>query len=79
MVSPGSTPPFTTWASHDGKVALFNGLPASVLGIDLSSVHELSTVDYASLTPYMQEQVDSHDLVSKTEGQQFLRTLSGEQ
>jgi serine/threonine protein phosphatase PrpC len=65
--------------SHDGKVALFNGLPAAVLGIDLSSVYEQSTVDYASLTPYMREQVDSHDLVSKTEGQQFLRTLSGGQ
>lgn len=65
--------------AHDGKVALFNGLPASVLGIDLSSVYEQSTVDYESLTPYMREQVDSHNLVSKTEGQQFLRTLSGTQ
>lgn len=65
--------------THDGKVALFNGLPASALGIDLSSVHEQGTVDYEALTPYMRERVDSHDLVSKEEGQSFLRTLSGEQ
>jgi serine/threonine protein phosphatase PrpC len=60
---------------YNGKVALFNGLPASVLGIDLSSVYELSTVQYESLTPYQRGQVDSHDLLSKTDGQQFLRTL----
>ncbi len=60
---------------YNGKVALFNGLPFSVLGVDLSSVYQLSTVQYESLTPYQREQVDSHDLLSKEEGQQFLRTL----
>jgi serine/threonine protein phosphatase PrpC len=65
--------------TNDGKVALFHGLPASVLGFDFSSVVEQGTVEYVSLTPYMQERVDSHDLVSKEDGQQFLRTLGAEQ
>jgi protein phosphatase len=65
--------------TDDGKVALFHGLPASVLGIDLSRVIEESTVDYESLTPFQKGRVDSHDLVGKEEGQSFLRTLSGEQ
>jgi hypothetical protein len=65
--------------TDEGKVALFHGLPASVLGVDLSSVIEESTVDYESLAPYLRERVDSRDLISKEEGQSFLRTLSGEQ
>jgi protein phosphatase len=65
--------------TSDGKVALYHGLPATVLGVDLSRPVEWSTVTYESLTPYLRAQVDSHDLISKEEGQSFLRTLSGEQ
>jgi len=65
--------------TDDGKVALFHGLPASVFGLDFSSVIEHGTVDYVSLSPYMQERIDAHDLVGKEEGQRFLRSLSAEQ
>jgi serine/threonine protein phosphatase PrpC len=61
----------------DGTVALYRGLPASVLGIDLSSVVQLGKANYDSLTVYEKQQVDSHSLVSEEEGQKFLGTLNG--
>jgi protein phosphatase len=60
----------------DGMVALYQGLPANFLGIDLSSVVELGTVSYDSLPEYQRERVDAHDLVGKEEGQAFLRGLA---
>jgi protein phosphatase len=63
----------------DGTVALYRGLPGSVLGIDLSSPVELGTVTYDSLAPYLRERIDTHDLVSKEDGQLFLRTLGPQQ
>jgi serine/threonine protein phosphatase PrpC len=60
----------------NGGVALFHGLPASILGIDLSGVIEQGSVAYDSLAPYVKSRVDAHDLVSKEEGQRFLRSLS---
>jgi serine/threonine protein phosphatase PrpC len=60
----------------NGFVTLFQGLPGSFLGIDLSSVIEQGTVTYDSLAPYVQSRVDAHDLVSKEQGQLFLRSLS---
>ncbi len=62
--------------ASDGVVALYRGLPATVLGISLSSVIEEGTVPYSSLAPYVQSRVDAHDLVTKVEGQNFLRSLS---
>ena len=62
----------------DGTVALYHGLPGSFLGIHLSSVIEQGTVAYDSLAPYMQERVNTHDLVSKEQGQLFLRTLGAQ-
>ena len=62
--------------ASNGVVALYRGLPGTVLGISLSSVIEEGTVAYASLAPYVQSRVDAHDLVTKEEGQVFLRTLS---
>jgi protein phosphatase len=64
---------------YQGGVALFHGLPGSVLGYELSSVVEQGSVAFSALSPYMQERVNAHDLVSKEEGQRFLRSLSGEQ
>ncbi len=61
-----------------GTVALFQGLPASILGIDLSSVIEMGAVARDSLAPHLQARVDAHDLISKEEGQLFLRTLSAQ-
>ncbi|OFW60639.1 MAG: hypothetical protein A2133_05705 [Actinobacteria bacterium RBG_16_64_13] len=63
----------------DGTVALYHGLPGSFLGIDLSTAVELSPVTYASLALHLQQRIDAHDLVSKEDGQLFLRTLSPQQ
>jgi serine/threonine protein phosphatase PrpC len=63
----------------DGLVALYHGLPGSFLGIALSSVIERGTVAYDALAPHLQARVDTHDLVSKEEGQVFLRSLSATQ
>jgi len=62
--------------THNGLVALYRGLPVSFLGIELSSVVEEGTVMYETLAPYLRTRVDNHDLVSKEEGQRFLRSLS---
>jgi len=59
-----------------GTVVLYRGLPGSVLGIDLSEVVDQGSVSYDSLAQHLQQRVDAHDLVSKEEGQLFLRTLS---
>lgn len=65
--------------ASDGTVALFHGLPGSVLGISLSSAIERGSVVYDSLAPYLQTRVDAHDLITKEEGQLFLRSLSAQQ
>ena len=65
--------------THDGKVALYRGLPVDILGIELSSVVEQGTVDFESLSDYEQARVQKHDLVSEEEGEQFLHALSAEQ
>ena len=63
----------------DTTVALYRGLPASFLGIELSSAVELAAVDYDSLASYLRGRVDAHDLVSKEEGRAFLKTLGEQQ
>jgi len=60
-------------------VALYKGLPGSLLGIALSSVVQLGTAEYQSLAPHLRERVDTHDLVSKEEGRAFLETLDEQQ
>ena len=59
----------------DGTVALYRGLPASVLGIDLSRVVQLGTARYDSLAPYEQQKVDSHALAGEEEAREFLDSL----
>jgi serine/threonine protein phosphatase PrpC len=59
----------------DGTVALYRGLPGSVLGIELSSVVQLGGAKYESLSAYDKRQVDSHRLVSEEEGRTLLETL----
>ena len=56
-------------------MALYQGLPHSVLGIELSQVIQLGTVKYDALTPEERQQVDSHGLVSKEDGQMLLQSL----
>jgi hypothetical protein len=60
----------------NGMVALYQGLPATLLGIHLSSVVEEGTVVYDSLPEYQRQRVDAHDLVGKADGQAFLRGLA---
>ena len=62
--------------TSDGMVALYQGLPATLLGLHFSSVVELGTVSYDSLAQFQRERVDTHDLVGKEEGQAFLRGLA---
>ena len=64
--------------TFEGTVALFRGLPVSILGIDLSSVVEVGTVARDSLASHLQARVDAHDLIGKEEGQLFLRTLGAQ-
>ena len=59
-----------------GKVALYRGLPWEFLGIEFSSAYRTSTVDYQSLAPFDRQRVDSHELVSREQGDQFLDGLS---
>ena len=61
--------------TSEGAVALYRGLPVSILGVALSYVIEPGTVPYDALPSYLQARVDSHELVSKEEGQLFLRSL----
>ena len=63
----------------DGSVALFRGLPGSLLGVELSSVVEVAGVEYDLLASYMQARVDAHDLVDKEEGRAFLKALDQRQ
>ncbi|MCL5736853.1 MAG: Stp1/IreP family PP2C-type Ser/Thr phosphatase [Actinobacteria bacterium] len=62
--------------TSDGVVALFRGLPGSILGLSLSHVIEQGSIGYDSLAPYLKSRIDAHDLVTKEEGQTFLRSLS---
>ena len=62
--------------TSNGMVALYQGLPATVLGIQLSSVVERGIVSYDSLVDDQRKQVDAHDLVGKEEGRAFLRGLA---
>jgi serine/threonine protein phosphatase PrpC len=64
---------------HEGMVALFNGLPASILGLELSSMIEQGTVAYDSLPSYIQARIDAHELTGKEEGQRYLRSLGAVQ
>jgi PPM family protein phosphatase len=62
--------------TSDGMVALYQGLPETLLGIQLSSIVELGTVTYDSLAEYQRERVDAHDLIGKEAGLAFLRGLA---
>jgi hypothetical protein len=60
----------------NGKVALYQGFPWDLVGIEFSSVYMTATVDYQSLDPLDRVRVDKHELVGKREGEQFLDGLS---
>lgn len=56
-------------------VVLYRGLPATVCGVRLYRPVERAAVLYSSLKPYQQQRVDAHELRSREEGEQFLRSL----
>jgi len=58
-----------------GKVAVYQGMPYSVLGVELYSVDQVGTVDYEGLDGETQQAIDAHDLTTKEEGQRFVRDL----
>jgi len=60
---------------YGGKVALFQGMPHSVLGIQLYRLVEEGPVLYEQLDEYVKRRVDSRELTTKEEGQQFIRNL----
>ncbi len=61
--------------SQDGRVALFNGVPYKVFGTELYDVVEVTRAEYGAQPDHLQERIDSHELVSKEEGQRFIRQL----
>lgn len=65
--------------TDDGQVALFQGMPYAVVGIDLYSVVEVAPARFDSLDTHVQERVDAHELVTKEEGLRFIRGLDAAQ
>ncbi|MHB8870646.1 MAG: Stp1/IreP family PP2C-type Ser/Thr phosphatase [Thermoleophilia bacterium] len=59
----------------EGQVALFQGMPYSVVGIDLYSAVLVVPVRFDALDTYLQARVDAHELVTKEEGLRFIRGL----
>lgn len=61
--------------TQDGRVALFNGVPYELFGLELYDVVEVTRAEYDAQADHLQERIDSHELVSKEEGQRFIRRL----
>ncbi|MHB1344404.1 MAG: Stp1/IreP family PP2C-type Ser/Thr phosphatase [Thermoleophilia bacterium] len=59
----------------EGQVALFQGMPYAVMGIDLYSAVVVVPVRFDALDTYLQARVDAHELVTKEEGLRFIRGL----
>ncbi len=65
--------------TFDGHVALYKGMPYTVLGYELFSVIETAPALYADLAPHLKQRVETHDLLTKEEGQRFIRGLDSAQ
>lgn len=61
--------------TEEGAVALYHGMPNTFLGWRMYSLVEVGSIPYASLEQHLKDRVDTHELVSKEEGQQFVRSL----
>ena len=61
--------------ARDDQVLLYRGMPYSVLGIDLYRSVEAGAARYSTLDPATKAKVDANELVTKEEGQNFLRAL----
>ncbi|MCZ7662821.1 MAG: hypothetical protein M5U22_07735 [Thermoleophilia bacterium] len=65
--------------TREGKVALYRGMPYRVVGVTLYETVEVSPTRYDTLDDYLKARIDTHELVTKEEGQRFIRGLaSGE-
>ena len=62
--------------TEEGIVALYHGMPTTFLGWRMYSLVEVGDTAYASLDQHLKDRVDTHDLMSKEEGQQFVRGLA---
>lgn len=58
------------------SVALYQGLPHTVLGIELFTLVEVGTTAYSTLEPHLKARIDANEVTTKEEGQRFLRGLS---
>ena len=54
---------------------LYRGMPYSVLGIDLYRSVEVGATPYSALDQATKAKVDANELVTKQQGQSFLRGL----
>ena len=61
--------------TQDGRVALFNGVPYRLFGAELYDVVEVTRAEYGAQPDHLQQRIASHELVSKEEGQRFIRQL----
>ncbi|NLT34442.1 MAG: Stp1/IreP family PP2C-type Ser/Thr phosphatase [Gaiellales bacterium] len=57
------------------SVALYQGVPHTVLGIELFTLVEVGSAPYSTLRPHLKARVDAHEVTTKEEGQRFLRGL----
>lgn len=64
--------------TSDGNVSLYRGLPYRVLGVELYRVVEVGPTPYERLDGYVRARVDAQELVTKEEGQRFVRSLAQE-
>ncbi len=62
-----------------GQVALFRGMPYKVMNVDLYRVEKTVPIRFEQLDPYLQERVDTHEIVTKEEGLRFIRGLETSQ
>jgi serine/threonine protein phosphatase PrpC len=62
--------------TEEGIVALYHGMPQTVLGWRMYRLVEVGNTSYASLEQHLKDRVDAHGLLSKEEGQQFVRGLA---
>jgi PPM family protein phosphatase len=62
----------------EGLVALYHGMPHTILGWTMYSLVEVGGAAYAGLDEYLKARIDTHELVSKEEGQLFIRSLAAQ-
>jgi len=63
---------------ESGEVALYRGLPYHLLGVQLYRVIETAPTPFAQLNEQVRQRVVSHELLTREEGQRFIRGLASE-